>query len=136
MCIDGECYLQTCPAGLYFNPSTNSCDNPENVNCGEGGGTVTKVFSLINPPSSSISMVFAGGQSVAGKATNNNILGVTLTIKNNFTVSTTIYSGILFPGASHQYSDYIFGTIPVTYRHSASTASDAANVTFVYTTSM
>ncbi len=79
-------------------------------------------------------MIFAGDQSAAGKATNNNIPGVTLTITNEKVVSTILYSGILLPGFSHSYNAYIFGTIPVTYKHAASTSSDAANVTFVYKT--
>jgi hypothetical protein len=138
MCIDGECYLQTCPPSLFFDPTRNVCDFPENTPCGSGGGgtPVTKSFTLINPPNFDIDMVIAGGQQLDGKATNNNILGVTLTIKSEFTSSTTLYSGILLPGFSHTYSDYIFGTIPLTYRHSASTSSDAANVVFLYTTTM
>lgn len=136
-CIDGQCYLQTCPPELFFDPTRNVCDLPENTPCGtgEGGGPVYKSFALINPPNSSIDMVIVGNQQLAGTATNKNILGVTLTIKDDFAVNTTFYSGILLPGFSHNYSDYRFGQLPITYRHSASTSSDAANVAFLYTVS-
>ncbi|UYQ91422.1 chitin binding domain-containing protein [Chitinophaga horti] len=129
-CIDDVCVLHTCSPGLYFNWVEQRCDWPDLSNC--GGGDVNKSFALINPPNSSIDMVISGGTQMDGKATNNNILGVTLVWTKQFTSSTTIYAGILLPGNSITHSDYIWGTVPRTYHHSASTSSDAANITFNY----
>lgn len=32
-CYQGIAYPNKCPSGLWFNPNTNMCDDPENVEC-------------------------------------------------------------------------------------------------------
>jgi hypothetical protein len=82
-------------------------------------------------------MKFTGNQKVTGKVSNNNILGVTLTINRNFAgVESTLFSGILLPGGSKTYDDHIFGNPPLTYHHLAETSSDAAFVNFRYDTGL
>lgn len=32
-CSNGEAYYHSCPAGFYFNPTLNVCDNPADAGC-------------------------------------------------------------------------------------------------------
>ncbi|NSL89242.1 chitin binding domain-containing protein [Chitinophaga sp. Mgbs1] len=41
-CHNGEAIEFTCPAMLHFNPTTQTCDWPENAGCISGGGGGTK----------------------------------------------------------------------------------------------
>ncbi|MGJ1388188.1 Uncharacterised protein [Sphingobacterium spiritivorum] len=130
ICARGIWYIQRCPYKMGFDrgqcrpiyelPSWHPCRSSL------GGRAST---SLINPPNSSSSWQFNGGQSISIAISNFNILPVTYSISRISLLS----GGVIFPGMTINKSDSIFGTPPLVYNYSISTGSSAAFISFVAT---
>ncbi|WP_270488038.1 hypothetical protein [Butyricimonas synergistica] len=91
-----------------------------------GGNWKTYSTSLINPPNSSVELNFSGGQYVQLTLANNNILGVGGTVSCHTTAKDSGY-WLLPMGSTTQEYD-MFGYVPIWWRFTISTISDAAVV--------
>jgi len=143
MCVDdGEkihpVYM-TCASSAIFDCIKGKCvsEGPLPSSCGCGKTyNKTYTFALINPPYSSVTMDFSGGQRVLCRAINIHPLGVTLHWRQNYAFHHTIFHGVLFPGCDYLYEDSMFGYIPIGYSYKASTGSSVALVSFEYKTNL
>ena len=106
-----------------------SFTTPRLKNRGAESGEVnwkTHSTSLINPPSSSVDLNFNGGQVVNLTLSNNNILGVGGTVSCHTTAKDSGY-WLLPMGSTTQRHD-TFDYVPIWWRFTISTISDAAVV--------
>ncbi|XP_042889208.1 uncharacterized protein LOC122264399 [Penaeus japonicus] len=53
-CSNGHAYAETCPANLYFNEASGSCDHPENAKCDINKRLETEGCSLRSPKARSL----------------------------------------------------------------------------------
>ena len=83
--------------------------------------------ALVNPPNSEISWRFAGSQIVWVTVENGNVLGVTATLSCDIFATPDIRSWVLLPyGKTDRLRYSIFGDVPIGWRFTLSTISDAA----------
>lgn len=87
--------------------------------------STTSSCSLVNPPRSFISWNFWGNQLVWVTVKNGNFLGVTATL-NCATVANTKSWFLLPAGSTGEIRYDIFGNLPISWRFTLSTISDAA----------
>ncbi|TCD29752.1 hypothetical protein EZ456_01660 [Pedobacter psychrodurus] len=111
-----------CAPGLFFNMYTQMCDYADNVDCVEMVGGGRKSTALMgNGP---VTLSFSAGQAVNLELKNNNVLGIGVTIHANYQNGAD-WNAYMLPLGSTSKGYSVFGTVPIGWNFSASSAGEA-----------
>lgn len=97
------------------------------ANAADTRAATSSSCSLVNPPNSEITWRFDGNQVVWVTVENGNVLGVTATLSCDIFATPDTKSWVLLPyGKTDELKYDIFGNVPIGWRFTLSTISDAA----------